>query len=81
MSSLSGCPPSWWSPGLQTFWALRAQATPLIALRTPEVLRLQFLHRLMTLACTGFGFLLVKPYGALRQRLGLGKGQAPSRMM
>ncbi len=66
---------------LKTFWALRAQATPLIALRTPEVLRLQFLHRLMTLACTGFGFLLVKPYGTLRQRLGLGKGQAPSRMM
>ncbi len=54
---------------IKTFWALRAQATPLVALRTPEVLRLQFLGGLMTLFCTAFFVLMLKPIGVLREKL------------
>ncbi len=40
-----------------------------MALRTPEVLRLQFLGGLMTLFCTAFFVLMLKPIGVLREKL------------
>lgn len=51
----------------KTFWTLRAQQTSLLALRTPELLRLQFLLRLMGVACLSFGILLLKPWHTLKR--------------
>ena len=54
----------------KTFWTLRAQQTGLVALRTPQVLRLHFLHRVMTAACALAAVLLLKPYHKLREHVG-----------
>lgn len=59
-----------WVPGnlvdpvkiIETFWTLRSQETGLLSLRTPDLLRLKYLHRLMTMACAGIFFLLLRPY-------------------
>ncbi|NLD34606.1 MAG: ABC transporter permease [Clostridiales bacterium] len=49
----------------KTFWTLRAQQTGLVALRTPRVLRLHFLHRVMAAACALAAAALMKPYHRL----------------
>lgn len=54
----------------KTFWTLRAQQTGLVALRTPQVLRLHFLQRVMTAACALAAVLLLKPYHKLREHVG-----------
>ena len=51
-----------------TFWNIRAQESALVSLRTPETLRLRFLHRLMTAAALAAGFLLVRPLWSLRHK-------------
>lgn len=51
----------------KTFWTLRGQQNSLVALRTPELLRLQFLLKLMTVACLSFGILLLKPWNKLKR--------------
>lgn len=53
----------------RTFWLLREQQTALVSISTPQVLRLQYLHRLMTLCCALAAALLLKPVEALRRRL------------
>ncbi len=53
----------------RTFWLLREQETAWLSLRTPEVLRLQYLHRLMILCCALAAALLLKPRSALRERI------------
>lgn len=54
---------------LRTFWGLRAGQSALVALRTPVLIRLQFLHRLMTAACLALGALMLKPWYRLSRRL------------
>ena len=51
----------------KTFWALRTQETALVSLRTPELLRLKYLHRLMLIACTAAGLLLYRPYLKIKE--------------
>ncbi|NLD51935.1 MAG: ABC transporter permease [Clostridiales bacterium] len=53
---------------ISTFWNLRAQESVLVSLRTPDILRLRFLHRLMTAAALCTGFLLVRPLWTLHQK-------------
>lgn len=55
----------------RTFWALRTQETALVSLGTPEILKLRYLHRLMTLACALIALLLMKPYHRLRDKLSM----------
>lgn len=54
---------------IRTFWQLRTQESVLMSLRTPELLRLRFLHRLMTLACALLGLLLLRPWYLARDAL------------
>lgn len=54
---------------LSTFWELRTAGSGLIALSTPTLIRLRFLHRLMLAACLIFGILILKPWHQLLHRL------------
>ena len=66
-----------WVPGIlvdpkdiaDTFWLLRGQETGLLSLRTPELLRLKYLHRLMTAVCLGIFILMLRPYYLWKSRL------------
>lgn len=66
-----------WVPGIlvdpkdiaDTFWLLRGQETGLLSLRTPELLRLKYLHRLMTGVCLGIFILMLRPYYLWKSRL------------
>ena len=66
-----------WVPGIlvdpkdisDTFWLLRGHETGLLSLRTPELLRLKYLHRLMTAVCCGLFFLLLRPYYLWKRKL------------
>lgn len=59
-----------WVPGnlvdpvkiAETFWLLRESETGLLSMRSPELLQLKYLHRLMTIGCAGMFFLMLKPY-------------------
>ncbi len=53
----------------ETFWTLRSQETGLLSLRTPELLRLKYLHRLMTLLCSALFFLALRPYYLWKKRV------------
>lgn len=53
----------------KTFWTLRGQETGLVSLRTPELLKLKYLHRLMTGSCLGVFMLLLKPYYFWKKKL------------
>ena len=54
----------------KAFWGLREQQSVLVALHTPELWRLRFLHRLMTAACVGVALLIVSPLTRFRLWLG-----------
>lgn len=54
----------------KAFWGVREQQSALITLNTPELLRLRFLHRLMTALCGAAALLLISPMGKLRSRIG-----------
>ncbi len=66
-----------WVPGrlvdpgkiAETFWILRGQENGLLSLRTPELLRLRYLHRLMTVFCSALFFLLLRPYYLWKKRV------------
>lgn len=54
----------------KAFWGVREQESVLVALRTPELLRLRFLHRLMTAASVAGALLLIQPMAKLRTWVG-----------
>ncbi len=53
----------------KAFWGVREQESALISLASPALIRLRFLHRLMTALAATAGLLLIGPLGRLRQWL------------
>ena len=54
---------------LDTFWHLRESETGLLSMRSPELLRLSFLRRLMSICCAGLFFLLLRPFYLWKKRV------------
>ncbi len=54
---------------LDTFWHLRESETGLLSMRSPELLRLTFLRRLMSICCGGLFFLMLRPFYLWKKRV------------